>query len=316
MNKYLYKIALVIGLVSVVFGMLFKIQHWPFSYNMLTIGVILIGFIFTPIYSLTKYKKQPNNLLKATIGVGCTSAIVISLGTILNLSDSQFGYIIYRTGLFLLAGVFIPLLTYSTIQNKERRIKRILILAIVMSYVLSSFLLPSLIRLREHKEIINAFEIVNEAMESANSKINNRIDYGELLVNHADKRIIQKLKERSDSLCTFIGSLKLDLIESSTGSDSILDQILFKQNKARQLESLINSHRNFVEVNFTDKIEQESLSYYLSTKTSNPEVDNSWGEENFGKLPLQAIVTILTILESNIRNVESKIIESISKEVR
>jgi hypothetical protein len=289
--------------------MLFKIQHWPFSYNLIGTGISLIGFVFIPLYAFNKYNEHSNKLFKAAIAVGSISAILISVGALLNLSDYQFGYLFYRIGMFLLVGIFIPLLVFLIKQNKENRFKRISILAFSTIFTLLFFLFPSIIRLRENAQIIDSFEIVNTGMEELNAKLQAQVNYHDLLVNHDDKKILLSLKERSDSLCTIINSLKLNLIESSKGNVSMPDQILFQEGNALHLENSIISHRIFINESFSS-LDKKIIDEYLSTNVSNPKHADSWGEDNFKHLPLPAIVTILTILESDIRNVERIIIDS------
>ncbi|MCK4663225.1 MAG: hypothetical protein KAT68_10190 [Bacteroidales bacterium] len=311
MQKIIYQLVFVLGVIFIFAGFLFKIQHYPGFKIMQLVGFGFIGFLFTPIYFSIKLKKHKDKILKIFDFTGIFSLVNISLGVILKIFDYKLGYYISLIGVVALAGLFIPFLIYIIVKNKENRLKRIMVLIISLLYVFLSFFLSTW----EHMQIINAFEIIDQALEEQNlSQHNhNQIDYSELIENNAYKDKLFILKQQSDSICSFIQTLKIEIVRTCSENDSMLNKLLFKENKASILKNSIESHKDFINKNLANYIDKENLNKFLSTNISNPDHSDSWEDECFNHLPVEAIITILSMIESNIRNVESEIIENIKE---
>jgi hypothetical protein len=89
--------------------------------------------------------------------------------------------------------------------------------------------------------------------------------------------------------------------------------VLFKENRAYELKRLIDGYRNFIIENFNNSIDSDFINRHLSTNVKNPEQSKSWEDENFNHLPLVAVTTILSKIQSDVKSVENNIIEEIKK---
>jgi len=316
MQKIIYRLIFIFGAIFILIGFLFKIQHYPNSKIILLVGFGFIGFLFTPIYFSIKLKIHNDKILKIFDIIGIFSLVNISLGVILKIFDFGLGYYISWIGLLVFAGLFIPLLIYIVAKNKENRLKRIIVLVISVSYLFLSVYFSTLIN--PSHQILNSFKIIDQALEEQNltQYHKNKIDYIELIDNHPDKNKLLMLKQQSDSIINFIQSLKIEIVRTCSENDSILNQLLFKENKVLILKKSMESYKDFINNNFADYIDKEKLNDFLSTKINNPVHFKSWEDEHFNHLPVEAIITIISMIESNIRNVEREIIENIKEELR
>lgn len=239
----------------------------------------------------------------------------ISLGIILKNFGFDLGYSISSIGLFILAVIFIPIIIIVIAKYKENRLKRIVILALSLSYIILHVYISSLFNLKPN--VLNAFEIIDKSMEIQNlTQIQqNHVNYDELLKNHPKKDIILKLRQKSDSICDYIQSLKVEIVKTCSKNDSMLYNLLFKEKKASILKKSIEDYKTFIKINFSDNIDSIVINKSLSTKIGNPNFSKTWEDENFNHLPKIGVITILFGIQANIRNVENSITEDLKNNI-
>lgn len=316
MIKKIYRLVFILGSILILLGMLFKILHWPGSKISLFIGYGLIGFLFTPIYFSYKFKMHSTKLLKRLDLIGIICLFSLSTGSILNLSDIKFGYYIALFGYFILVLLFIPFLTFIVIKEKENRFKRIIILSFSVIYAgWSLYFLLSFVSLKS--SVLDSVVLVDQGIELENQNNQSQADYGILLLNNKDSIKIQTLRQKSDSIQDYIQTLKIKIISdfSKEGSneDSLLNEVLFKEKRAFEIKRLIDDYRNFIINNFNDSIDNHFINERLSTNVKNPNQSKSWEDENFNHLPLVAVTSIFSNIQSEVKSIENKIIEQLKK---
>ena len=122
--KNTMKISGVAGTILLGFAALFKIQHWPFASIMLTLGAVILAFVFMPsalgvIWKETHSRKRIFLLISAFL-----SGLFFIMGALFKTQHWPLaGYFLLIAGLSCIF-LFIPALTISVSQDPEKKTKR------------------------------------------------------------------------------------------------------------------------------------------------------------------------------------------------
>tara|TARA_B110000459_G_C16441022_1_gene416315 strand:- start:412 stop:849 length:438 start_codon:yes stop_codon:yes gene_type:complete len=76
-DKFIYSIGIILGTVLMV-GFIFKLMHWPWATVLMLSSIVIFNFIYTPIYFISRFKKE--ELKFDTI---VNSVVMFSFGSIL-----------------------------------------------------------------------------------------------------------------------------------------------------------------------------------------------------------------------------------------
>lgn len=197
--------------------------------------------------------------------------------------------------------------------------------------MLMYLVLTAMLALNVDKKVLDAFSLVNEGFMSTieNFNLKNESVYTEF--NNAAQenpekvgalnRKVNSIKQRTDSLYNYITSLKEALVKSADGPEGRIDSILLKEDlnvagelmiakgKGKELKSAINDYRDFLVSIFdpADSSNITSVKKYLDT--SDPPVVSgikpSWEVSKFEGYPLMVVITLMSKVQSDIRNSES-----------
>lgn len=130
MIRIVYRLLFILGAILIALGAMFKILHWPGAKILMISGYSVLGFVFSPLYFLQKFKKRSTIILKIIYFSGFIFIVSLSLSNIL--SDYIGLYLVINILSIL---ILLPLLTYVVVKGKERCYKRIAILSLLYLYV-------------------------------------------------------------------------------------------------------------------------------------------------------------------------------------
>ena len=197
--------------------------------------------------------------------------------------------------------------------------------------------LMAMLALNISTEVLNGFSIVEESLNrtTANSSAENKMLYG----NFADqmKTNPQKVKmwfekatqvkNMSDSLYNFAQELKEAIVKEADGNDGDVRNIDNKDDleaaaivmlapgsgKGKRLFNAINSYRERILKMVTDPRHQQTIKSNLSTtvpRNSNT-LGKNWQEYMFENMPVAAAVTLLSKLQSDVRQAEGEVLHTL-----
>lgn len=112
----------IISALSVILGVLFKIQHWPGASLLLIIGLILMAITVLPGMAYLDLISEQNRIGKLQSASGYISAILLSLATLVKIMHWPAFQELYYSGLFLLLMIFLPLYTWKNYKISENKI--------------------------------------------------------------------------------------------------------------------------------------------------------------------------------------------------
>ncbi len=208
--------------------------------------------------------------------------------------------------------------------------------------------LLALLALTVQKEVLDAFVLVDKGLTKTTENFaqKNDVFYEEFDRAAAENPVkagpwqtkALEVKKRSDELYGYIQDLKLDIVRASEGEDTevihdnkiehghtdkegiqgkdktdIPAQIMITDGMGNDLKMAIDDFREYL-LSLTDE-EAESVRHSIETNldTHDPEpikgVHESWQEEHFMHLPLIAVITLMSKMQSDVRNAETEILE-------
>jgi len=215
--------------------------------------------------------------------------------------------------------------------------------------------LMALLALNVSKEVLEAFVLVDESLTKTteNSAIKNELYYKRFDMSAAENPVragpwkakADEVKRQADALYTMIQDLKIQNIKYADGekakavteSGSIhTAEILAKDNNTKPAELMIGADNNGKAYELKGAIAnyRETLKSYISEgavekkasldsilNTNDPpptekEGTVTWESAHFEHLPLVAVITIMSKLQSDIRNAESEILEYLFAQIQ
>ncbi len=202
--------------------------------------------------------------------------------------------------------------------------------------------LTALLALNVQKEVLNAFVIVEEGITKMNENYSDKNakmydEFAKAVAEKPDKarkwnNIALEVRKRSNELFDLMQADKIEIVKMCEGdktdavkngkvipslieSKETMDkpsQYMIVENHGKVLRNAIVKYREFLLQNIDPSAVgiKESLDNGLNTKDP-PAVDNtteSWESEHFEHLPVVGVTTVLSGLQSNVRNAEADIL--------
>jgi len=134
--KKLMKISGVAGTVMLGFAAIFKISHWPFAGILLTLGALILSFLFLP-SALTVLWKETKNQKKLILFITAFIAgVAFILGMLFKIQHWPGAPWLITFGLFSGILLFIPALLYHLFADVGKKHKRIIYVAGALSVIL------------------------------------------------------------------------------------------------------------------------------------------------------------------------------------
>jgi len=119
MKNFTYVFGLSSAIVTIV-GSLFKKMHWPGAGILITVGMMLIVFVFLPLYFITNHKEQVERKNPVYAIVGYLTIALLLVGAVFKIMHwPGAGMMIYASIGFLLIG-FVPLYVVNAFQRSGK----------------------------------------------------------------------------------------------------------------------------------------------------------------------------------------------------
>jgi len=119
MKNFTYVFGLTSAIVTIV-GSLFKKMHWPGAGILITVGMMLIVFVFLPLYFITNHKEQVERKNPVYAIVGYLTIALLLVGAVFKIMHwPGAGKMIYASIGFMLIG-FVPLYVVNAFQRSGK----------------------------------------------------------------------------------------------------------------------------------------------------------------------------------------------------
>jgi gliding motility-associated protein GldM len=207
--------------------------------------------------------------------------------------------------------------------------------------MLMYLVLTAMLALNVDKKVLDAFSLVNDGFMSTIENFNQKNESVYTEFNNAAQenpekvgdlnRQVNSIKQHTDSLYNYITNLKEMLVKKADGPDGRLDSILLKEDlnvsgelmiakgNGMKLKSAINEYREFLLKTFdpSDTANISAIHKYLDTNdpTVASGIKPSWEVSKFEGYPLMVVITLMSKMQSDIRNSESDAINYLYSQI-
>ena len=128
-TKYRYmkntmKISGVAGTVLFGFAAIFKIQHWPLAGTMMTLGALILAFVFLPSALNVLWKETHNRKRLFLVISAFIAGMLLIIGTLFKIQHWPMAGAILTLAVFSGILFFIPALALSRLSDQENKAKR------------------------------------------------------------------------------------------------------------------------------------------------------------------------------------------------
>lgn len=201
--------------------------------------------------------------------------------------------------------------------------------------------LMAMLALNVSSDVLNGFSLVDESLNrsTANSTTQNQAlykDMAEFLSKNPEKvkewfAKAQQVRTMSDSLYTYVESLKYKIVKQADGDDADVKDVRNKEDleaantimlapgsgQGKHLFNAINSYKNTILTMVDDDAQKKIIGSNLSTKVPRraSTIGKSWQEYIFENTPVAAAVTLLTKLQNDIRYAEGEVLHTLVKNI-
>ena len=194
--------------------------------------------------------------------------------------------------------------------------------------------LTAMLALNVDKSVVDAFVLVDKGIMESIDNVNSQNrsvynDFKSAALDNPEKvgelnRIVLKVKERTDTLFNYITHFKEMIVKKADGPNGRIDSIINKEDlqyaeevmmtkkNGALLKKAVEDYRSFLLSNIDPGQTSLISSISKSLDTSDPpRVEGStptWESNKFQGYPLIAVVTLMSKLQSDIRQTESDVI--------
>ncbi len=332
----LYITGLISGTLTII-GAMFKIQHWAGASILLTLGMVLLGFVFMPVLASVKIRKarkdgQPVNKLFLIGGV--IAGILVITGTLFKIMHWQGAGIIIMVSWSIVAVILLPLLVLTRLKQKENKIDNFtatLLISIAIAIVVMLWMrsVP--------RAVIAGFTITESNMNENARYFNDRVETlrhsMELSESVHDINQVNSFFSESEKLSDYINSLLSEVVPQLSGQKvatpnssvhSDLYNARFMENRDVAYKTIVVIHGNelyHLLMNFRDSAMQltndPDLRAYIEFqfKLATPLGDSkeSWAKYYFTGPFLQS-AAVLRMYLSTVRIIECELLRELAEE--
>ncbi|MEA3479004.1 MAG: hypothetical protein U9R60_12540, partial [Bacteroidota bacterium] len=169
MKNFTYLFGLSSAIITIV-GSLFKRMHWPGAGILITVGMILIVFVFLPLYFITNHREQTERKNPVYAIVGYLTIALLLAGAVFKIMHwPGAGYMIYASIGFLLIG-FVPLYVVNVFQKSGKEKANLPYIVMLLVGIACVMLIGNV---NMSKDLLNIYQdeaLINEASVEAAEK--------------------------------------------------------------------------------------------------------------------------------------------------
>lgn len=325
-NLFLHILA-ILGGIFLMFGILFKIQHWPGASNLLVSGWGILLLLFLPIW-LINYAIQSKNKKETGIyAIGVIGVIIFELSALFKIQHWPGASLMLIMGAILIVSVFLPLYVKNIYKKTDFISGRFIYIIIGISFFL---MFGTLVSINFEKKVWPSvsytdyyaqiekdyFNKSNLEYFNANSsdqslkEIHQKTEELTHLINNIKRELIVKSQNMSNAeVDTYLSNI--DLI-SDKGQYAIVDQLFFSEEGeqyAKKLKQGLLAYKSDL-IKGLDQNQDytREIDHLFMLDDSDNEALKTWEDKVFKASSLYTTLIKLSNIDRNIHLAENLII--------
>lgn len=325
-NLFLHILA-IIGGIFLMFGILFKIQHWPGASKLMIGGWGILLLIFLPLWFINFSIKSKDKKEIWTYAFGVIGVIIFELSALFKIQHWPGASMMLIVGAILIASVFLPLYTKKLYKKSEFVSGSFIYIIIVISFFI---MIGALISISFEKKVWSSVSYTNHYAQIENDYFTkSNLNYIEA---NSSNKVLQEIHQNTEKLDILIDNIKRELIVKSQnisnteaekymdhielisdkGQYDIVDQMFFSEEGeqyGKKLKQNLLVHKSELRKIFHDNQEYlGELNNLLMLDSSDNDVLKTWEEKVFKYSSIYTTLIKLSNIERNIHLAENLVV--------
>lgn len=325
-NLFLHILS-IIGGILLMFGILFKIQHWPGASKLLIGGWGILLLLFLPLWLINYAIKSKNKTETWIYAIGVIGVIIFELSSLFKIQHWPGASLMLIVGAILIVSVFLPLYVKNIYKKTDFISGRFIYIVIGISFFL---MFGTLISINFQKKVWSSVSYTDyyAQIEKDYFSKSNLEYYNANSSNQSLKEIHQKTEE----LTTLINNIKRELIVKSQNishSDAdkyltnidlisdkdeyaVVDQLFFseqdKQYAKKLKQGLLAYKSDLTKVLDQNQDYTQEIDHLFMLDDSDSEVLKTWEDQVFKGNNLYTTLITLSNIDRNIHLAENLVV--------
>ncbi len=241
MKNFTYIFGLSSAILTIL-GSFFKRMHWPGAGIMITVGMVLIVFVFLPLYFITNHRAQleKKNPVYAIVGY-LTIALLLAGATFKIQHWPGAGYLIYTAIGFILIG-FIPLYVVNVFQKSGKEKANLPYIVMLLVGIACVMLMGNI---NMSKDLLNIYQDEALANESRVEEVQEGTA-GLLVIAgdsaHMDQlAVITRIHEQARDLQVMITGMQEGMIAFVGQPGASIEEVQGKDNRSAGRDAILDN---------------------------------------------------------------------------
>jgi len=318
-NLFLHILA-ILGGIFLMFGILFKIQHWPGASKLLVSGWVILLLLFLPIWFI-KYAIQSKNQKETGIyAMGVIGVIIFELSALFKIQHWPGASIMLIVGAILIVLVFLPLYVKNIYKKTDFVSGRFIYIIIGISFFL---MFGTLVSINFEKKVWSSVSYTDYYAQIEKEYFNkSNLEY--FNANSSDQSL-KEIHHKTEELTTLINNIKRELIVESNadvdtylnnidlisdkGQYAIVDQLFFSEEGeqyAKKLKHDLLAYKSVLIKGLDqNQIYIQEINHLFKLDDSENEVLKTWEDKVFKASSLYTTLIKLSNIDRNIHLAEN-----------
>ncbi len=279
MKRFTYLTGLT-GSGMTLLGAFFKMMHWPLAGILLSLGFLLVGLVFLPLYFILSYREQAEKPHIIFPIVGFLTIFLILTGAVFKIMHWPGANIMMVVSLGVLAVGFIPLFVVQIFKKTPgRRVST----PYVIMLLIGISIIALLSRINLSKDTIDQYTDLcldnMEAVEQIDNRLQNRLG---VLPDSLRTAEITTIMEQSEALEKRIGEMQDGLLGRVDQSGVPIDQVSGRDYRNAGREAILDNgagaefmeqsaeFRQYLMERVEDPIISDQIGYLMRFAGENP----------------------------------------------
>jgi hypothetical protein len=241
MKNFTYLFGLSSAIITIV-GSLFKRMHWPGAGVLITVGMMLIVFVFLPLYFITNHREQTErkNPVYAIVGY-LTIAFLLAAAVFKIMHWPGAGYLVYGSIGFILIG-FIPLYVVNVFQRSGREKANLPYIVMLLVGIACVMLMGNVNMAKDLLDIYQEEALANEArIEVVQERTTRLLELARDSAHSNQLATISQIHDQARDLQVMIKDMQEGMIAFAGQPGASIEDVKGKDNKNAGREAILDN---------------------------------------------------------------------------
>jgi hypothetical protein len=241
MKNFTYIFGLSSAIITIV-GSLFKRMHWPGAGILITVGMVLIVFVFLPLYFITNHREQVERKNPVYAIVGYLTIALLLAGAVFKIMHwPGAGYLIYASIGFILIG-FIPLYVVNVFQRSGKEKANLPYFVMLLVGIACVMLMGNINMSKDLLDVYLEESLANEQRVNAVQERSAKLLELSGDSAHVDQAaMISRIHNQARDLQVMINGMQEGMIEFVERPGISIEQVRGKDNKQAGREAMLEN---------------------------------------------------------------------------